>query len=175
MTSSGYILNCSTIFASVPLGTWFLPSPKLASKLQWPASTNLDTLSTFFLISLVEVSVHQKYTTRCQAAGLSTPELPGLDIRTILNFDKECRMWQPHHSRYNSSGRKLMIGIHGGSGWFSMCNRLILFCNMLYFCVKRQCDESAWTVLSFVVKPIGRFYFVCETMLGGTGSIVATV
>lgn len=36
---------------------------------------------------------------------------------------------------------------------------LILFWNLLYFSVKRQCYVSPWTVLRSVLKPIGRFIF----------------
>lgn len=62
--TSSYILDCHAL----------PPSSDLASELQCPVHTNLDTSSTFFIIGLWEdASVHPKYQTHCRAAGLSTP------------------------------------------------------------------------------------------------------
>lgn len=53
---------------NVPEGTLYHPSPMLVSELWWPASTNLDTASTFSFVGLYnDESVQPKYETRRQA------------------------------------------------------------------------------------------------------------
>lgn len=133
------------LYGLSPIGTRYPPSPKLARKLQWSVSTNLDILATFFLISLIDVTVHQKYKTHCQAAGQFWNGsdvhtcLPGVNIRTILKLEErvhgfwssQCAhiarcIWQPHQSKHIQPVKQ---EVSDRKTWWiiTMYNVLILF------------------------------------------------